>query len=943
MVLILLRNQNLAGKYPFLNNYTSPVKKSERPIVGRQEEMNRILATFMNPELCNVILLAEAGSGKALANDTLIPVADKRGYVRICDLKVGDIVFDEKGNPTKVMGVYPQGKKLGYRMVFKDNSDIICCDEHLWNVRSRYGHNFNKEFNTKALKEILKKEDLSEIGMHQTLYIPMNHALNRKTYNYGVHPYIIGVFLNNNCLTNKNEDLSIPMSRKAVVEKVANLLGADNFINSYGKYKFIKDGRILKVNYLNQLEDLQGLVGFDTNNRSLPSQYLLGSIAQRYELVNGFMDVYGRVRINNSVACSAYVRSEKMANDLKSLFTSLGIRCSTSYVGVLCRYELRVSMSDDKKTKLFTLDKHRSNIKDYLLDTTKKHNFRYNDISIKSIENTGKEYEMTCIRVNSESSLFQATKNHIVTHNTMLVQGTMAKDKNREYVEVDLARMITELNDINEMATRLKTLFDEAAAFTKNEGKELVLFIDEFHQIVQLSPAAVEALKPLLADSGTRGIRVVAATTYIEFRQFIQPNQPLVERLKRINLQQPDKDMTVEILKGMSKRYGVDKKIIGSKLYELIYEYTNRYIPANSQPRKSILVLDSMVGWHRLTGEPLGLDLLGKVLQETEGVNISFKVDARSIKSRLTKRVYNQDLAASVIEKRLQVCVADINNKSKPMSSFLFTGSTGVGKTEMVKALADILFADERNLIRFDMSEFANPDSLNRFRTELTSRVWERPYSIILLDEIEKSCQEVTRLLLQVLDDGRLIDENNREISFLNSYIVLTTNAASEVYESVASYNVSDDGSGESMLKFRKLIEESIKTTTGDRFPPELLGRIDEIVPFQTIDEPTMKKIIQRKAKALIKEVLLKHTIQLRISDKVINYIVLDSLDTDPSSGGARNAIRKFDNEITAAVARAINEHPDSKRLGVLIDGELMSDNKYKLKSDARVIVGEIS
>mgnify|MGYP002800233003 CR=1 FL=1 len=129
----------------------------------------------------------------------------------------------------------------------------------------------------------------------------------------------------------------------------------------------------------------------------------------------------------------------------------------------------------------------------------------------------------------------------------------------------------------------------------KTEGQEIVLFIDEFHQVVQLSAAAVEALKPLLADSGTRGIRVIAATTLEEFIQFISPNQPLVERLQRINVPEPDEDATVEILRNMSKTYGVDNQFYDDHVFHMIYEYTNRYIPANSQPRKSIKVLDAMV------------------------------------------------------------------------------------------------------------------------------------------------------------------------------------------------------------------------------------------------------------------------------------------------------------------------------------------------------------
>ena len=523
---------------------------------------------------------------------------------------------------------------------------------------------------------------------------------------------------------------------------------------------------------------------------------------------------------------------------------------------------------------------------------------------------------------------------------TALVQGIMVKDIDRRYLEVDLSKMIANLNDVNEMAAKLKQLFDETAAYRAQEEIDIVLFIDEFHQIVQLSPAAVEALKPLLADSGTRGVRVIVATTYREFREFIAPNQPLVERLQRINIVQPNKEMTVAILRGMAKRYDVDNQFYNNHIFEMIYEYTNRYIPANSQPRKSILVLDAMIGWHRAKGRKMDMKLLADVIYESEGVNVSFRVDATTIKKRLDEKVLAQQFASSVIEKRLQLCVADLNRKDKPMSSFLFTGSTGVGKTEMSKTLAEIMFEDSRNLLVFDMTEFANDDSLERFRNELTARVWEKPYSIVLLDEIEKACAPVTRILLQVLDDGRLMDENSREVSFTNCYIILTTNAGSEIYRNISQYNVDDTGSGKQMKKYNKLIRESISKTTGDnRFPPELLGRIDCIVPFQPLSEETMKKIVTNKLHKLRQDVRDKHSVDLFIDKKVVKYLVEDNLDTSSDSGGARIVMSKLEDEVTTSVAEYVNKNPDVMKVSVSVGGQLASENKTQLESQAYIEV----
>lgn len=897
---------------------------------------------------------------------------------------------------------------------------------------------------------------------------------------------------------------------------------------------------------------------------------------------------------------------------------------------------------------------------------------------------------------------------------TAIVQGLMGQDVNRVYLEVDLSKMIADLRDANEMADKLKQLFNETERYSKDEAKELVLFIDEFHQIVQLSPAAVEALKPLLADSGTRGIRVIAATTYIEFRKYISPNQPLVERLQRINIKQPDKDMTVSILKGMAKRYGVDNQFYNNHLFEIIYDYTNKYIPANSQPRKSILVLDSMIGWHKAFGRKLDAKLLADVIYESEGVNVAFRVDASSIKKELDRYVLSQTFATSMIEQRLQICVAGLNNDSKPMSSFLFTGSTGVGKattcstiipvwdndgsvshklagdvaagdyvfdrtgkptkvlgvfpqgkrdvyrvtlgdgrvldvsdnhlwavhpakrardegytiyttktlmnkgletrhkdrmsmkyfipmnkpvqwiesdykvhpyvvgaaigdgclaqpysfeissndefvvnkvseligsvghkrvslnnyswvfikqlgvnndkliqskdlfdtmpeiygkksanrripkiymygsieqrwqliqglfdtdgsigasdgeryevsystfskdlaydvqevlyslgvassigvserqrsdrsdviteyivrvkskncdkykffslprklaiadksltvnkqrektfdyvgirtiekignveemvcfyvdndehlyqagqyvvthnTEVTKQLAKVLFEDDRNLIRFDMTEYSNADSADRFRTELTARVWERPYSIVLLDEIEKACAQVTRMLLPLLDDGRLMDGNNREVSFQNAYIILTTNTGSEIYKTIAQYNVDDEGSGALLKKYNKLIRDSISSTSGDnRFPPELLGRIDTIVPFQPLSEKTMKDIVVMKLKKLKSMALHKHGVDLRIGQTVVRYLVEDNLDTDSDSGGARVVMSKLESEVTTVLARFINLHPEIKTIKIDVKGQMAADDKRRLESEAYISVTAVN
>lgn len=526
------------------------------------------------------------------------------------------------------------------------------------------------------------------------------------------------------------------------------------------------------------------------------------------------------------------------------------------------------------------------------------------------------------------------------TGKTALVQGTMVKDKNRAYLEVDLPKMIAGSTKENEIADMLKQLFHEVEMFRKEQGKEIVLFIDEFHQIVQLSAAAVEVLKPLLADSGTRGIRVIAATTYKEFQQFIASNQPLVERLQRINLREPSKETVIAILKDFAAKYGVADQFKTDTVFEAIYEYTNRYVPSNAQPRKSILMLDSMIGWHRLTGKPMDQRMIANVIYETEGVNVAFRVDAATIKQTLDANVKAQEFATTAIENRLQICCADLNNKDRPMSSFLFTGSTGVGKTETAKQLSRILFNNDTSLIRMDMTEYANDDSLERFREELTMHVWQTPYCIILLDEIEKASRVITRLLLQVLDDGRLIDKHNRIVTFKNAYIIITTNAGSEIYETIAQYEVDDFGSGKLMQKYESLIKQSIADNAGgSKFPPELLGRIDCLVPFQPLSERTMANIAKMKLDALSALLYKKHHTKVAFDKEIYKYLIQEKLTTQSNDGGARAVVSKIEREVTTAIAKFVNLNPTKKEIFVNVCGDLAIDNKNQLESRAYIKV----
>lgn len=546
-----------------------------------------------------------------------------------------------------------------------------------------------------------------------------------------------------------------------------------------------------------------------------------------------------------------------------------------------------------------------------------------------------------CIQVDNADHMYLCGRGFVPTHNTALVQAAKMYDTERVYLELDLARMIANLSNENEMAARLKATFDEAERYAKDEAREIVIFMDEFHQVVQLSAAAVEALKPVLAASGTRGILVIAATTPEEYHKYIAPNQPLDERLQRIELAPTNNEMTVEILRGMAQRYGVMDQFYDNHLFERMVEWTNRYIPRSTQPRKAIRLLDAMIGWHRFTGEPMSEKLLAQMLRQQTGINVNFQIDGDSIKQRLDAHVFSQDLATSIVARRLQLVAADLNDKSRPMFSALFTGATGVGKTELTKQLGGILFGDDANrLIRFDMTEFALEESLPIFKSELTQKVADMGHAVILLDEIEKANPVITRLLLQILDDGRMRDDFGRQVSFLNTCIITTTNAGSEVYETIARYGTSDTGSGEELSEYMQVIRRSI-TSVNAGFPPELLGRLDAIVPFQPLSRNTQRKIVMGKMRQLRALVYKRHGVKVRIDPRVLTFITEDKVSTETAAGGARAAVRILNDEVATEIAVFLNRHPNIKNIQVAVQGTMRTEDKHLLKSTAKIVVSE--
>ena len=523
------------------------------------------------------------------------------------------------------------------------------------------------------------------------------------------------------------------------------------------------------------------------------------------------------------------------------------------------------------------------------------------------------------------------------TGKTTLMKGLAYQDKKHIYLEAELSEMITGLRDNAEMGSVVKNLFNEIADFGKEYHVKIVIFVDEFHQLIDYSPVVAEAFKPVLAESGRKGLRLVVATTYEEFRRNIMPNQALTERLQRVSLPQPRYEDVINALDSLAKeeKISVDRRM--RELFDVIYNVTEQYMPAANQPRKSVLTFSRMIGYHRAHKRKFGYDLLAYTLRTGQNIEIDMRVDLSGMEEYMRANIFDQDEAVNSFTDSVSMSVMKMNEDDKPRGSWLLLGPTGVGKTELVKQAADYLFNDPNAFVRFDMTEYVNTDSVDRFRKLVTARLWEYPFSILLFDEIEKANGNVVRLLMQILDDGRLVDANDRVVNFSNAYIFGTSNLGSEIFESASQY-------GSKSRSYERNVKKSITETSKDGgFPPELVNRFDTIVSFNPLSRETMIKLLYAKARKLLNKFYKQHGVKVFIGPRVLDqYLGYDILDDDTEAGAGRQVNRVLRDYITKPVSTYIYHHPKEREVHVELSGQTVYGNKNIIDSTAEIIIVDV-
>ena len=509
---------------------------------------------------------------------------------------------------------------------------------------------------------------------------------------------------------------------------------------------------------------------------------------------------------------------------------------------------------------------------------------------------------------------------------TALVQGFTYDPHSSSYLvlSVNIEQLVEDSSgDIDtEMSNGLQRMVADAARYSRENDVIVVLFMDEFHRIPMVSKSSVEALKPILEKSALEGFRIIAATTSEEYDEFIAPNRALDQRLIRVTVPELTREAVLNILEVRSKQYGI-LELSEEGIREAIYDISKEILISNSQPRASIDILNNMIGTitmneymkngklqreygttHdlKIPGDKVfSRAILNRVIRRSYGIDIDNQIKVAKVREALEKRIFNQPFAIRAVLARLEMMLVGFNDPTRPRISMLFTGPTGVGKTELSKVVAETLNIP---LKRFDMSRYPLKEDAVRFADDLAQAAWSAPNALILIDEIEKSSREAINNLLQVLDDARLTAANNpnRVISFSGNIIFITTNLASEVYRHVKQFD-----SGEDIVIDEELIYKAL--SDDPRFETAVLGRIDSIAPFLGLQNSAMEKIADNELRNNLSIVETDNRLIL-VSPDIVPYIVKDRTSEDTERGGARDAKRNIKNLVIQRLASYLAVDP---------------------------------
>ena len=559
-------------------------------------------------------------------------------------------------------------------------------------------------------------------------------------------------------------------------------------------------------------------------------------------------------------------------------------------------------------------------------------------------------------------------KTAIVEGLAQMIAAGQCPDALREHrvLALDMAAVIAGTKYRGQFEERLKAVMNEIA-----QSKNVILFIDELHTLVGAGAAegAIDAsnmLKPALA----RGeLQCVGASTLNEYRKYIEKDGALERRFQTVIVEPPSVPETIDILKGLRKRYEDHHRIvIPDAALEAAARLSERYITDRFLPDKAIDVVDEAGARARigaqvpppevseLKGRLDGInrekeaavrdqnferaaslrdqerEVQGEILARQEswererqtkrpvvneeeiafivsrwtGIPVTRLQEAESsrllrMEDELHKQVVGQDEAIQAISRAIRRSRAGLKDPRRPIGCFVFSGPTGVGKTELARALARFLFADPQALIRVDMSEYMEKFSVSRLigappgyvgyedSGALTKAVRRKPYSVVLLDEIEKAHPDVFNILLQVLDEGRLTDNYGRVIDFKNTVVIMTSNVGARDITKSATLGFASSSVQGSFEKMAEKVKEEINKV----FNPEFLNRLDEVIVFHPLSREHIRQIVAIVLREL-EQRLSDEEITLRLSEAATDLLVRNGYDEHYGARPLKRAIQRF-------------------------------------------------
>ena len=554
-------------------------------------------------------------------------------------------------------------------------------------------------------------------------------------------------------------------------------------------------------------------------------------------------------------------------------------------------------------------------------------------------------------------------------------------------VPAELAKMrVLELDLMNVVAgTRFRGDFEERMNNIINDIEEdghVILFIDELHTImgsgsgIDSTLDAANILKPALAR-GT--LRTVGATTQEEYQKHIEKDAALSRRFAKVSIEEPNVADSIAILQGLRKSYEDHHKVqISDQAIETAVKYAHRYLTSKHLPDSAIDLLDEASATVQNRGPqnyeqsdltPVDQALMAadfkkvsKLLEQEQqpklyklkveeddvlatlsalsGIPVQklTQTDAKkylNLETELHKRVIGQDEAISAISRAIRRNQSGIRSSKRPIGSFMFLGPTGVGKTELAKALAESLFDDESALIRFDMSEYMEKFAASRLNGappgyvgyeeggELTEKVRNRPYSVLLFDEVEKAHPDIFNVLLQVLDDGQLTDSKGRKVDFSNTIIIMTSNlgATSLRDDKTVGFGARDIRLDHANME-KRMLEELKKA-----YRPEFINRIDEKVVFHSLSAEDMQEVVKVMVKPLIAS-LAEKGIELKFQASALKLLAQEGYDVEM---GAR------------PLRRTLQTQVEDKLSELLLTGDLTTGQTLKVGVKAGQLKFEVS